>query len=82
LQSAMKTLLRAGFELVLLDEGRYTTDLYPCYTAFARHLPAHAADMRRALEIFLRPDAPDTQVSALLDRLIPWMVAQFHKMIG
>ena len=52
----MKALIRTGFELVMEREGRFATDLYPCWQAFARHEPDYAAEMKLALQVFLQPD--------------------------
>lgn len=54
-QFVMKVLLRAGFELVMKREGRYTQDLYLCYSTFSKYYPAYENAMRQALIWYLNP---------------------------
>lgn len=51
----MRRFLRLGMELVMIDEKRYTRDLYLCYESFAKHYPEQAAEMYRALELAVNP---------------------------
>ena len=51
----MRRFLRLGMELVMVDEKRYTRDLYLCYESFAKHYPEQAAEMYRALELAVNP---------------------------
>ena len=37
-----KQLVRAGLEIVIEEEGRYTRDLWPCFEVFERHFPERA----------------------------------------
>jgi predicted nucleotidyltransferase len=53
--SFMKTIIRAGFELVMERDGRYTRDLYPAYQAFSTYYPERESDMRQALHWYLNP---------------------------
>lgn len=51
----MRRFLRLGMELVMVDERRYTRDLYLCHESFAKHYPGQAAEMFRALELAVNP---------------------------
>ena len=51
----MRRFLRLGMELVMVEEQRFTRDLYLCYESFAKHYPAKAAKMYRALELAINP---------------------------
>ena len=51
----MRRFLRLGMELVMVEERRFTRDLYLCYESFAKHYPDKAADMYRALELAVNP---------------------------
>jgi uncharacterized protein len=53
----MRRFLRLGMELVMVDERRYTHDLYLCYESFAKYYPDQAAQMYRALELAVNPKA-------------------------
>lgn len=55
LQSFCKTVIRSGFELVMVQEGRYTMDLYPCYKTFCKYHPEQGLWMAAALRTFLNP---------------------------
>lgn len=75
-RSLLKTLIRSGFESVMALEGRFATDLYPCYRAFARHFPEWEADMKLAIQLFLSPGHAAAHLPGLLDRLGDWLVAE------
>ena len=51
----MRRFLRLGMELVMVEEQRFTRDLYLCYESFAKHYPDKAAEMYRALELAVNP---------------------------
>jgi len=70
-----KTLVRAGFELVMAEVEGYTTDLYPCYEAFVARFPDRKADMRRALELAAGADASLDEAEELIVRLGLWLSA-------
>lgn len=53
----LRRFLRLGMELVMVEEGRYTRDLYLCYESFSKHYPAEAGRMYRAMELALNPVA-------------------------
>ena len=52
----MRRFLRLGMELVMLEEGRYTRDLFLCYESFVEHYPQKKGEMYRALELALNPE--------------------------
>lgn len=71
IRSFMKALIRTGFELVMEREGRFATDLYPCWQAFAQHEPQHAAAMEQALRTFLQPNRmPGPWLAELEQRIV------------
>ena len=51
----MRRFLRLGMELVMVEERRFTRDLYLCYESFAKHYPDKTAEMYRALELAVNP---------------------------
>ncbi|MBZ0294938.1 MAG: hypothetical protein K8L99_20415 [Anaerolineae bacterium] len=75
----MKQILRAGFALVMVEEGRHTRDHDLCYEAFARHYPGHAADMKRALEYARFPLEDADGVLAFLENMGSWIIAQANR---
>ncbi len=52
----MRRFLRLGMELVMIEEGRFTRDLYLCHESFAKHYPERAGEMYRALELAINPE--------------------------
>ncbi len=50
-----KKLLRAGAELAMLRDGRFTRDLAPCARRFAEHLPPYTDAAHRLLEMAIEP---------------------------
>ncbi|HHG86557.1 MAG TPA: hypothetical protein ENJ82_17535 [Bacteroidetes bacterium] len=79
LRSLLKTIIRSGFELIMEKEGKFATDLYPCWQAFGHHFPAHKAQMATALHIFLAPELAKTLLLPLLEELGSWLVLQWSK---
>lgn len=55
----VKKLLRAGAELAMLRDGRFTRDLAPCARRLAARLPEHAALADRLLERAIHPPDDD-----------------------
>lgn len=68
----MKHIVRAGFELVMERERRYTHDLYPSYKAFVRHYPHKQAEMLRSLELAVQPTDDKQLLSQILLRWLLW----------
>lgn len=71
----MKRIVRAGFEIVMEEEGAYTRDLYPCYKIFSKHFPALEGGMRRALELAVNPTSDPRELLAFLEEFGPRIVA-------
>jgi uncharacterized protein len=71
-----KNMLRAGFSLVMLDEGVFTRDLKLCYDYFARHYPTQSQEMRRVLELAIQPSADPELLLDLLDGFGAWLIAR------
>jgi len=72
----MKILIRAGFELVMEREGRYTQSLYLCWASFAAHYPDKADEMKEALQLFLDPPGDLAEWAPLARRLGYFLVAE------
>lgn len=58
----------------ILDELRYTRDLYPCYRTFVRHYPQYENDMKRAVEYALAPTPDPREIKAYLNGFGRWIV--------
>lgn len=70
-----KKIVRAGFELVAVEEQAYTRDLHPCWLALARHHPRQAGPMRDVLELALEPTADASRIASVI-ALGEWVLAQ------
>jgi hypothetical protein len=70
---SLKILVRAGFELVQDWEAGYTRDLYACAESFARHYPAKAGEMWRAVELAVEPTADRAALVKFLSDFGRWV---------
>jgi uncharacterized protein len=70
-----KKIVRAGFELVAQRERAYTRDLVPCWEAFARHHPGHAAAMRQVLAMAVDPSTEPGRIRDAI-ALGAWVLAE------
>lgn len=77
-RSFMKTIIRAGFELVMERDGRYTRDLYPAYQVFSDYYPKREPDMRQALFWYLNPPPDEKELYAFLQDFGRWLGEQFR----
>ncbi len=55
IQAFMKLILRVGMELVLVQEQRYSPDLYYCYQSFSQQYPNYQKSMEQILLYYLNP---------------------------
>jgi predicted nucleotidyltransferase len=78
----MKRIIRAGFEVVMEEEGVYTRDLYPCYKIFSKHFPEKERSMRTALELAINPSSDPQEVLSFLDDFGPWIIAKAEDRYG
>jgi hypothetical protein len=76
-----KKIVRAGFELVAQHERAYTRDLVPCWEAFARHHPGHAAAMRQVLAMAVEPSAEPGRIRDAI-ALGAWVLAEDARSSG
>jgi uncharacterized protein len=74
----MRRFLRLGMELVMIDEKRYTRDLYLCYESFAKHYPEQAAEMYRALELAINPKTGQVTES-LVQEFGTWLTGEANR---
>lgn len=76
IKSLLKAILRSGFELVLEREGKYTTDLYPCYQSFSKYYPDWEPEMKQVLLYYLQVPSEKACLEAIADglgqQLIRW----------
>lgn len=75
----MKNILRAGFGLVMVQEGRHTRDLDLCAATFNQYYPQHAAMMDQALAYAYKPSGKAQQVMRFLDDTNDWLLPLTHQ---
>jgi hypothetical protein len=74
-----KRLLRAGFELVMEREQRYTRDLFPCYQSFSAHHPTMEPQMKSALRRAITPTMEIDTLQELLSSLGTFILEAYPK---
>ena len=72
----MKRLLRSGFELVIERSGKYTRDLYPCYTEFSKYHPEKESEMHKVLELAINPIGNANEIMNILDSIGEWVASE------
>ncbi len=73
LKTFVKTFIRAAFEEVMEEEGKYATDFYPCIAAIAVHRPDWQERLVEMVDIFCEPKGK----SRRLEEIAKEMVAEF-----
>ncbi len=77
----MRRFLRLGMELVMIEERRYTRDLYLCYESFAKHYPAHKGEMYRALELAIKPEVnPESEL--FVEAFGAWLAGEAERCLA
>lgn len=64
----MKNLLRSAFELIMLEEGRWTNGLYLCHSTVAARFPEMADHTFRVLELALNPIDDADEITRLANK--------------
>ena len=73
-KSIMKIIVRAGFELVIEREAKFTNNLYQCYQTFSTYYPDKEQLMKNALDLFLNPTENKTAIIQTIKELGFWIV--------
>ncbi|MEL6263785.1 MAG: nucleotidyltransferase domain-containing protein [Cyanobacteria bacterium J06626_6] len=80
-QWIMKRIVRAGFELVMVEEQSYTRDLYPCYSTFVKYFPEKSVQMQQALEWAIAPTDVASDIVQYLRSFAPWLSVATAKLV-
>ncbi len=78
-RSLLKTFIRAGFELVMEREQRFTLDLFCCVEAFSRHYAEKSGEMQLALQYFVEPPPSLRQKRRFVEKLGRWLEKEVKK---
>jgi hypothetical protein len=70
----MKSIIRSGFALVILDEGVYSKDISLCYEFFVKHFPTQASNMFQAVEFAIEPSSDPAEVLSVLENFGGWLI--------
>ncbi len=76
LKNFIKVLIRAGFELVMEMEGKYTPDLFYCYKSFSKYFPEWKEAMEKALFYYLNPSDINEKMMQSILELGEWLVGK------
>ena len=74
-----RRVVRAGFDLVMLRENKFTRDLYLCYESFSKYFPERENEMRMILHRALHPTDNKEILEGELEKICPWLVVQIEK---
>lgn len=77
-----KRILRAAHELVAERLGKFSRDLYPCYSGFAEIYPEKSEAMYRVLELTLNPIDDRTIIQQAYTDISLWMIDEIKKVHG
>ena len=72
--SIMKIIIRAGYELVIEREAKFTNQLYQCYESFSTYYPNKKRLMYHALELFVNPSENKSTIINIVEELGYWIV--------
>ena len=78
-QHLMKTIIRTGFELIMIQEGRFTPDLFLCCQTFSKYYPDYEKEMNRALHFYLNPSKEKEQLIPIIDTFGKWLINRVNK---
>ncbi|GJM32005.1 MAG: hypothetical protein DHS20C18_10060 [Saprospiraceae bacterium] len=78
----MKTFIRAGFELVMERQQRFTLDLFCCCQAFSEHYAYKSAEMCQALAYFITPPVDFYLLRKFVSELGTWLIEEVNFIFG
>ncbi|MFJ8858139.1 nucleotidyltransferase [Streptomyces sp. NPDC102451] len=77
-----RRIVRTAFTLIMPRWGGWTSDLEESAELFGRYYPEHVEQMRVAAATGRRPSADPAVISMLVDRLGPWLAAEYMAVHG
>jgi uncharacterized protein len=80
--NVMKRILRAGFELVMLREQRYTMDVPLCFESVVKHYPERAGLLSDVFRYSRFPTSDPNVVRMVLARALTWLPAEVERVWG
>lgn len=77
-----KRLLRSLYETIMLEENRWTNDLWPCYERFSYWHPERESDAMELLQLCLNPVADEQRIRAAVGVFTPWIYDEIVERLG
>lgn len=75
----LKTMIRAGFELVMKRENEFTPDLYWCFKGFSKYYPKKKSQMRQALFFYPNFEENLAEIDSFIHDFGDWLVKETLK---
>ena len=76
IRSALKTIIRTGFELVMEREQMFTTDLDLCCQSFAKYYPQWEKEMQFLLASFLAVPDDRKALKSRVGKIGEWLIME------
>jgi hypothetical protein len=74
-----RLLLRSLYETVMLEEGRWTNDLWPCYEKFSSQHPSREPQAMELLQLSLNPVADEERLKSAVNAFTPWIYDEIRE---
>lgn len=71
----MKTILRASYELIMVEERRWTNDLYLCHSTVAKRFPEMEEFTYEALNLALNPIENELEMTSIASKFYDFLEA-------
>jgi predicted nucleotidyltransferase len=74
-----RRMIRSAYELIEVEEGKYTRELEKCVEVFSLYYPDQADSIRKALEITRVPSSNKDETQALLQTFGKWLIVEIER---
>ena len=78
----VRLLLRSLYETVMLEEGRWTNDLWPSYERFSSRHPSREPQAMELLQLTLNPVADEERLKAAVNAFTPWVYDEIREKLA
>ncbi|MGI9244222.1 MAG: hypothetical protein ACR2RV_25715 [Verrucomicrobiales bacterium] len=78
----LRLLLRSLYETVMLEEGRWTNDLWPCYERFSARHPSREPQAMELLQLSLNPVADEGRLKSAVNAFTPWIYDEIREKLA
>ena len=74
-----RLLLRSLYETVMIEEGRWTNDLWPCFEKFSSRHPDREQEAMELLQLSLNPVPDEGRLKAAVTAFTPWIYDEIRE---